>query len=124
ALFLSNNDNSATISNDGLVMAAKRGEAFVMARFATFTVGAQVIVIPKDLHYAFPSDRPEYNYVDELVDSKLKKLRIVPSPVCSDEVFVRRTFIDVIGQLTTRKEHDDFLASTEPEKRKKLIDDL
>jgi len=58
ALFLSNNENSATISPDGLVTAAKRGEAFVMARFATFTVGAQVIVIPKNLEYTFPPDIP------------------------------------------------------------------
>jgi hypothetical protein len=124
ALFLSNNENSAAISTDGLVTAAKRGEAFVMARFATFTVGAQVIVIPKNLDYAFPSDLPEYNYVDGLVDAKLKKLRILPSPVCSDEVFLRRAFIDVVGQLPTRQEHDAFLASTGPDKRKKLIDDL
>ena len=40
ALFLSNNDTSAKISPDGLVTAGDRGEAFVMARFATFTVGA------------------------------------------------------------------------------------
>ncbi len=39
ALFLSNNDTSAKISPDGLVTAGERGEAFVMARFATFTVG-------------------------------------------------------------------------------------
>ena len=124
ALFLSNNENSAAISPDGLVTAGKRGEAFVMARFATFTVGSQVIVIPNNLKYEFPSNLPEYSYVDKLVDAKLQKLRIVPSPVCSDEVFVRRAFIDVIGQLPTRAEHDKFLASTDPDKRAKLIDDL
>src|SRR5262249_46883597 len=34
ALFLSNNDTSATISPEGIVTAGDRGEAFVMARFA------------------------------------------------------------------------------------------
>ena len=123
ALFLSNNENSALVSPDGLITAAKRGEAFVMARFATFTVGAQVIVIPKGLQYKFP-DLPEYNYVDQLVDAKLKKLRIVPSPICADEVFVRRACIDIIGQLPTREEHDRFVASTDPDKRAKLVDEL
>jgi hypothetical protein len=123
ALFLSNNENSATISPDGLVTASKRGEAFVMARFATFTVGSQAIVIPSGLKYE-PPKLPEYNYIDELVDAKLQKLRITPSPVCSDEVYVRRAYIDVIGQLPTRKEHDDFLADVRPDKRSKLIDDL
>jgi hypothetical protein len=124
ALFSSNNDNSATITPEGLVTAAKRGEAFVMARFATFTVGAQVIVIPKGLNYQFPSELPEYNYVDQRVDAKLKKLRIVPSPLCGDEVFLRRAYADVIGLLPTREEHDRFMASTETNKREKLVDEL
>ena len=124
ALYNSNNDNSATITPEGLVTAAKRGEAFVMARFATFTVGSQVIVIPKGLNYQFPSELPEYNYVDQLVDTKLKKLRIVPSPLCSDEVFLRRAYADVIGLLPTREEHDRFMASNETNKREKLVDEL
>ena len=56
AVFLTNNDNSAPINADGLVTAAARGEAFVMARFATHTVGSQVLVLPKDLQYTPPSD--------------------------------------------------------------------
>ena len=123
ALFLSSNENSATISLDGLVTASKRGEAFVMARFATFTVGSQVIVIPKGLQYKFP-DLPENNYIDQLIDAKLKKLRIVPSPVCSDEVFLRRACIDITGQLPTREEHDRFIDSSEHNKREKLVDEL
>ena len=35
AVFYSNNDNSAPVTPDGLVTAANRGEAFVMARFDT-----------------------------------------------------------------------------------------
>src|SRR5262249_2067609 len=55
ALFLSNNDTSGKISPSGLVTAGERGEAFVMARFATFTVGSQVIALPKGLKFEFPS---------------------------------------------------------------------
>ena len=40
--------NSAAIDADGLVTAGARGEAFVMARFDTYTVGSQVLVLPKD----------------------------------------------------------------------------
>ena len=49
AVFLTNNDNSAPISADGLVTPAARGEAFVMARFATHTVGSQVLVLAQGL---------------------------------------------------------------------------
>src|SRR5207237_1934323 len=54
AMFLGSNDTSAKISPDGLVTAGDRGEAFVMARFATFTVGAQVIALPTGLQFPFP----------------------------------------------------------------------
>src|SRR4051812_45991304 len=54
ATFMSNNDNSAPIAADGLVTAAARGEAFLMVRFETHTVGNQVLVLPKDLKYTPP----------------------------------------------------------------------
>ncbi|MGI9242917.1 MAG: c-type cytochrome domain-containing protein, partial [Verrucomicrobiales bacterium] len=46
AVFGSNNSPTASVTADGLVTAAARGEAFVTARFDTFTVGSQIIVIP------------------------------------------------------------------------------
>lgn len=123
ALYLSNNDTSATISPDGLVTANERGEAYVMARFATFTVGAQVIVIPKGLQFAFPQI-PENNYVDTLINNKLKKLRIIPSDVCGDAVFLRRVYLDICGILPKPEETQRFLASTDPKKRELLVDEL
>lgn len=123
ALFMSNNDNSATISETGLVKAGKRGEAFIMARFATHTVGSQYIVLPKGLKFEFPQVAAA-NYVDELVNEKLKKLRIAPSPVCSDEVFLRRVYVDLVGVLPTVEEYSKFMTSTDPNKRNLLIDEL
>ena len=49
ALFLSSNDAAAKVDAAGLVTAGLRGEAFVMARFETHTVGAQVITLPEDV---------------------------------------------------------------------------
>ena len=37
-------------------------------------------MIPSGLKYE-PPKLPEYNYVDQLVDAKLQKLRITPSPL-------------------------------------------
>jgi hypothetical protein len=123
ALFLSSNDNSAKVSGDGLVTAAERGEAFVMARFATFTVGVPFIVLPKGLQFSFPKV-PENNYIDTLVNAKLKNLRIAPSDVCSDEAFLRRATIDICGVLPTIDEYNRFLNDKAPNKREKLVDDL
>ena len=123
AVFLSNNDNSATVTPDGLVTAGKRGEGFVMARFATFTIGTQAIVIPRDVKYAWPNT-PENNYIDTLVNAKLKKMRLLPSPLCSDEVFLRRAYLDIIGLLPTSADHEKFVKSTDPKKREQLVDEL
>ena len=62
--------------------------------------------------------------IDQLVFSRLEKMKIQPV-LCSDEVFVRRVYLDVIGKLPSAKEVVEFLdkpdAST---KRSELIDEL
>jgi len=123
ALFLSNNENSAVVSDDGLVTAKSRGEAFVMARFATFTVGSHFIVLPKGLEFSFPETKAN-NYVDELVYGKLKKLRVAPSELSSDEVFLRRAFLDIAGVLPSAEDHRKFVENKDPKKREALVDEL
>jgi hypothetical protein len=123
AVFLSSNDNSATVSAEGKVTAANRGEAFIMARFDTHTVGVPFIVLPKGLEFQW-QDVPANNYIDELVYEKLKRLRIQPSELCSDEAFIRRVHLDVCGVLPTAEETEQFVADTDPAKREKLVDKL
>jgi Protein of unknown function (DUF1553)/Protein of unknown function (DUF1549) len=62
--------------------------------------------------------------VDEFVFGNLKELGIQPARLCSDAVFVRRAFLDVIGTLPTSDEAAEFLASREANKRGALIDRL
>jgi len=121
--FFSSADTTAAISKDGRVTAGQRGEAFVMARFATFTVGVPIVVIPKELAYERPA-LPESNYVDTLVHQKLHRLRIVPSATCDDAAFLRRAHLDVVGTAPTPEEFDRFLADSDPRKPEKLIDEL
>ncbi len=123
AVFLSNNDVSAPVSVNGLVTAGDRGEAFVMARFETHTVGSPFIVLPKGLNFTFPNE-PEANYIDKLVNDKLKKLRIAPSAQCDDATFLRRASLDIVGLPPTYDEFNRFMASNDPKKRSKWIDEL
>ncbi|MCA9137431.1 MAG: DUF1549 domain-containing protein [Planctomycetales bacterium] len=123
AAFLSNNDNSAPISADGTVTAANGGEAFIMARFETHTVGSHFIVLPKDVQFQW-NGAEDLNYVDEHIHAKLRKLRINPSPICSDEEFLRRATLDIIGALPTPEEYERFIADADPSKREKLVDEL
>ena len=123
AVFLSNNDNSAAVDASGLVNASKRGEAFVLARYDTKTVGSQFIVLPAGIQGAPPSTPPA-NYIDELVNAKLQKLRIQPSELCSDQVFLRRVTIDITGRLPSEDDYRSFIADKDPAKRAKLVDRL
>ena len=123
AYFSSNNDNSAVIEQDGVVTAQNRGEAFIMARFDTHTVGTHFIVLPKNLQFAW-NELPENNYIDGHMHNKFKNLRIIPSELCTDEEFIRRVTLDVTGRLPTVEEYNAFLANVDPTKREKLVDEL
>ena len=123
SVFQSNNDLSAHVDDRGLITAEKRGEAFITARFDVFTKGTQVIVIPEDLQYEKPV-LPQNNYIDQLVYDKLHKLRIYPSDLCSDEVFLRRVYLDVIGAVPEVETISEFIADKTPNKRERAVDDL
>ncbi len=123
AVFSSNNDNSAVITQDGVVTAKNRGEAFIMARYDTHTVGSHVIVLPKALAFQW-ANPPANNYVDQLVNAKLLKLRINPSELCTDEEYLRRVSLDICGTLPTSDEYRSFMASADPAKREHLVDSL
>jgi hypothetical protein len=62
--------------------------------------------------------------VDRLVLSAQRKAGIQAARPCSDEVFVRRVFLDVIGLPPTAAEVGDFLKDKRPDKRAVLIDQL
>lgn len=61
--------------------------------------------------------------IDRLVMARLTALGVKPV-ICSDAVFVRRAFLDVIGTLPTAAEARAFIEDTKPDKRRALIDEL
>jgi hypothetical protein len=124
AVFISNNEGTARATNDGTITAGQRGEAFIQARFGEINVGAQIIVIPKNLPYLWPTNIVANNYVDETVYAKLKKLRLTPSGVCDDSTFLRRAYLDITGELPPGDEVEKFVANTDADKRSYLVDEL
>ena len=70
--------------------------------------------------------RPVYNYIDELVDAKLKKVKVQPSELTTDAEFIRRVYIDLTGLPPTAEEVRAFLADKRDTKAKRdeLIDKL
>ena len=74
--------------------------------------------------YESRSDGVARTEIDHLVVAKLEKLSLQPSPLCSDGVFVRRAYLDVIGTLPSAQEAKDFILDRSPGKRRALIDKL
>lgn len=64
------------------------------------------------------------NRIDALVLATLKERGIKPANPCSDEVFVRRVYLDVIGTMPKPTEVLEFLQDRRPDKRAALIDAL
>ncbi|HKE21500.1 MAG TPA: DUF1549 and DUF1553 domain-containing protein [Bryobacteraceae bacterium] len=122
ALYLTNNKATADIDDFGKVTPGKRGDTFVFARFAKFTTGAEIVVLPPG-KFKWPKVAPN-NYVDEAVFAKLKDLRILPSDLAGDEQFLRRAYLDLIGLVPTPEEYDRFMRDRSRDKRARLVDEL
>jgi hypothetical protein len=60
--------------------------------------------------------------IDRLVQAQLNG--IPPSEMCSDDVFLRRVYLDLIGTLPTAKEARRFLDNKSGSKRSELIEEL
>jgi hypothetical protein len=62
--------------------------------------------------------------LDRLVLAKLTEQGIQPANPCSDAVFFRRVYVDVIGTIPDAKDTYAFLQDKRPDKRAALIDTL
>jgi hypothetical protein len=60
--------------------------------------------------------------LDRLVFDRLAQLGIQAARTCSDTVFIRRAYLDVIGTLPTAEEVEAFLAEKSSKKRPELIE--
>jgi hypothetical protein len=113
----------AGVSPGGLVERAAFGETTILVRYLDQQQPVRVAFVPARPDFAWQAP-PEANYIDRHVYSRLKALRINPSDVCSDTVFVRRAYLDLLGLLPTSDEARCFAADTRPDKRPRLIDEL
>ena len=61
------------------------------------------------------------NQIDELVFARQDQLKVTRSDLCSDAVFVRRAYFDIIGTLPTGFEAQEFILDRKSGKRAALI---
>jgi hypothetical protein len=125
AKFNSSEESVAAVNADGKVTVAGYGEAAITVWYSNLVAANRITVPHLDAIDAniFTSANKS-NFIDDLVLKKLADLRIPPSPLCSDEEFLRRAYLDAAGILPTPEERAAFLADKSAQKRAKIIDAL
>lgn len=92
----SSNTEVANVDKTGLLTTVRRGEATMLARYEG-AYAASTVVVMGDRNGFEWKPQPVNNAIDELVDAKLKRIKVLPSELCTDEEFVRRVTIDLTG---------------------------
>jgi hypothetical protein len=62
--------------------------------------------------------------VDHYVDAALAAAKVRPVPPAEDAALLRRLTLDLVGRIPTPAEVQDYLASSDPQKKVKLVDRL
>jgi hypothetical protein len=123
AVYSSSDEAIAEVDGNGRVTGHDRGEVAILVRYLDFMETCYLTFL-KDIDGFTWHAPPPHNYIDELVDAKLQKLGYLPSELATDEEFLRRVYLDVVGRLPTVEEARAFLSDASPNKRARLIDDL
>jgi hypothetical protein len=112
----------AKLTNGELVR-EQFGETVLIVRYLHLQVPIRVAFLP-DRPAVDLSGVPAANAIDKLVLADLARLRIRPSDLSTDSVFIRRAYLDACGIIPTAAEVRAFLDDKSPDKRTKLIDTL
>ncbi|MGE5195629.1 MAG: DUF1553 domain-containing protein [Deltaproteobacteria bacterium] len=123
ACYSSSSESVAHVGDNGLVEKVARGETAILARYLDKMATSYITFLEDVPGFAW-NNPPEKNFIDTLVNAKLKQLQILPSDLCSDEEFLRRAYLDATGRLPTVEETQAFLADGSPGKRDQLVDRL
>ncbi len=70
------------------------------------------------------SKMPRKNFIDEYIFGRIERDGIPHAALSSDTEFIRRAYLDASGLLPSPEKVREFVASTDPDKRDKLIDSL
>jgi len=109
----------------GVVTTLRRGEAPVLARYEGAYAATTITVMGDRSGFKW-KNQPSNNQVDELVEAKWKRMKILPADLCTDDEFVRRVHLDLTGLPPTPEEVRKFMADTRDTqiKRDELVDQL
>ena len=112
-------------NKSGLMTALRRGEAPILARYEGRYASTTLTVMGDRSGFVW-SQPPAYGHIDELVAAKWRRMKILPSGLCSDAEFLRRLTLDLTGLPPTTEDTRAFIADRRDSraKREALVDRL
>ena len=120
--YTSGDSDVVAVDGQGLAQALQAGETVIRietaGRFALTIAG----VISQPLT-DYPTVSP-YNFIDPHTFGKMRKFHLIPSGLSSDAEFLRRVCLDLTGTLPPANRVREFLRSSDPQKRSRLVDIL
>lgn len=123
SVYSSSDPALAEVNQKGLVEFKQPGEVAILVRYLEELVSVRFTYLETALQFAWEKV-PTNNYIDTLVNAKLKLMGIPPSDLSTDQEFLRRAFLDACGILPTGSETRAFLEDKSADKRAKLIESL
>jgi WD40 repeat protein/mono/diheme cytochrome c family protein len=125
AFIESGNIEVAATFGNGILIAQRRGEAPILARFEG-SYAASTLTVMGDRSGFQWVEPPKNNRIDELTAAKWKQVKTLPSELCTDAEFIRRVSIDLTGLPPTAAETQAFLADKTETRKKRdaLVDKL
>lgn len=121
-LYESTQDTVAEVAPSGAVKVLRPGGATITIRYL-----GQSAAVPVIVPYGETASAVTFrgsNFIDTAMGRQWQQLQLSPAPLASDGEFVRRVYLDLIGTLPSPEEVRRFLASTDGDKRARLIDEL
>ncbi len=110
------------VSSDGRLKASHPLDTSISVSYLSGRSAMRAVFLQSEqMDWKEPTARTQ---IDALVERQLQRMRIEPTSLATDNEYLRRTYLVVVGRLPSVDETVSFLADPNPQKYEKLVDSL
>lgn len=121
-VFTANDATAVDIRSDSLQV-LRTGQHTIIARYMDRVVPMRISV-PLSERPVVGDLLPINNFIDQHISETLQQLRIVPSSAATDQEWLRRTYLALIGRLPAPSQAIEFQESQTNDRRERVVDNL